>query len=281
MDEFHYRIGWRSRGHLPGAHRGTQSGAGFEFTGNRSLADGGDARRLDIRASLRDPFERWQVRVFAQRSAVPVALVADLSASMAVQGRFDKWATLNRFAQALAWSVGRNGDLFTFVACDDAVRADLFIPPTQRRGALLDLGERLQAARPLSRQGAAGLLQAADWLPQRRSLVFLLSDFHFPLETTRAVLDSLRIHDVVPVVLWDPIETQVPQGRGLLRLQDSETGRHRLIWLRPALRKRWLAAIDARRTELHHLCQERGRAPLILDRAFDPDQVTHYFHAAA
>ena len=245
------------------------------------IVNGGDARRLDIRASLRDPFERWQVRVFNQRSAVPVVLLADLSASMAVHGQFDKWRTLQRFAQALAWSVGRNGDLFSFVGCDDHVREDLFIPPTQRKSALLELDQRLAAARPQARQGAAGLLQAASWLPHRRALVFLVSDFHFPLATSQALFDSLRMHDVVPVVLWDPVETHVPKGRGLLRLQDSETGRQRLVWLRPALRERWLAAIRQRRHDLRQLCEGRGRPPLILEGAFDADRITHYFHAAA
>ena len=281
MDEFHYRIGWRARGHLPGPHRGVQSGAGFEFTGHRSLADGADARRLDIRASLRDPFERWQVRVFAQRSAIPVILLADLSASMAVQGQFDKWDTVRRFGQALSWSVGRNGDLFGFVGCDERVREDLYIPPTQRRSAMLELEERLRLARPQARHQAHGLLEASSWLPQRRSLVFLLSDYHFPLATCEALFDSLRMHDVVPVVLWDPLETRVPAGAGLIRMQDSESGRHRLVWLRPALRKRWLATIAARRQALQHLCSVRGRPPLILEGAFDADQVTHYFHAAA
>lgn len=280
MDEFHYRIGWRSRGHVPGAHRGLQTGAGFEFVGNRNLTDGGDVRRLDIRASLRDPFERWQVRVFAQRSAVPVVLLADLSASMAVQGRFDKWEIVQRFAQALAWSTGRNGDLFTFVGCDDRVREDLYIAPTQRRSTLLELGTRLTAARPLARQGAQGLLEAAAWLPSRRSLVFLLSDFHFPAAMAASVIDSLRMHDVVPVVLWDPVETHVPRGSGLLRLQDSETGRQRLVWLRPALRARWQQAIAQRRDELQRLCDSRGRPPLFLEGAFDADRITRYFHAA-
>ena len=281
MEEFHYRLGWRSRGHLPGAHRATQSGAGFEFVGHRSLANGGDARRLDIRASLRDPFERWQVRVFSQRSAVPVVLVADLSASMAIHGQQDKWATLTRFARTLAWSVSRNGDLFSFVGCDDAVRADLFIPPTQRRGAALELTTRLDAARPAGRSGAGGLLQAFQWLPQRRSLVFLLSDFHFPLAVAEQLLASLRMHDIVPVVLWDPVETCVPRGRGLLRLQDSESGRHRMVWLRPGLQERWRQTLGERRTALRRLCELRGRAALIIERAVDPDQITRYFHASA
>jgi hypothetical protein len=280
MDEFHYRIGWRSRGHMPGAHRGLQSGAGFEFTGHRALTDGGDPRRLDIRTSLRDPFERWQVRVFAQRSAVPVALVADLSASMAIAGRHDKWSTLSAFARTLAWSVARSGDLFGFVGCDDTVRTDLMIPSTQRRSAALEVGDRLAAARPSGPVGASALLEAAQWLPQRRTLVFLVSDFHFPLDTSAALLSSLRLHDVVPIVLWDPIETQVPEGHGLLRLQDSETGRHRLIWLRASLRERWRVAITDRRAALRRLCEAHGRPPLILEQQFDADQITRYFHAA-
>ena len=281
MDEFHYRIAWRARGHLPGAHRATQTGAGFEFTGHRSLSDGGDPRRLDIRASLRDPFERWQVRTFAQRSAIPVTMLADLSSSMAVRGRHDKWSILSKFAQTLAWSVARNGDQFSFVGCDDAVRAELFIPPTQRKGAALDLQQRLEATRPTERAGAAGLLDAWQWLPQRRSLVFLVTDFHYPAAVAEKILASLRVHDVVPVVLWDPVETQVPMGRGLLRLQDSESGRHQLVWLRPALRQRWQQAITERRLALRRLCELHGRPPLIIDAAFDPDHITHYFHAAA
>ena len=281
MDDFFYRIHWRSRGHLPGGHRGTQAGAGFEFTGHRLLTDGADPRRLDIRASLRDPFERWQVRVFAQRSAIPVVLLADMSASMAVQGRHDKWTSVSNLAAAMAWSVSRNGDLFSFVGCDDRVREELFLPPTQRRAASLELASRVRAARPTARAGASALLTAAQWLPQRRALVFLVTDFHHPAGFADALLASLQHHDVVPVVLWDPIETQVPKGRGLLRLQDSETGEHRLVWLRSQLKDAWRNAIAERRQSLLRVCEHHGRAPLIIEDAFHPDQLTRYFHAAA
>lgn len=281
MEEFHYRLGWRSRGYQPGAHRGTQAGAGYEFKGHRSLADGADPRRLDIRASLRDPFQRWQVREFDQRSAVPVVVLADLSSSMAVQGRTDRWQTLMRITAATAWSATRNNDLFSFIGCDHAVRQDLYVPPTARRAAAMAVVDRLAAARPSGATDGAGLLQAPAWLPQRRSLVLLVSDFHHPLERLGTLLDSLRTHDVVPVVVWDPVEAQVPSGRGLLRLQDSETGRHRLVWLRPALRARWAAALQARRTALLELCEHHGRRPLVLEEEFDADRFTDYFHAAA
>jgi hypothetical protein len=235
---------------------------------------------LDIRASIRDPFEQWQARVFSQRSAIPVVVIADLSASMTFQGKHDKWVNVGDFARTAAWSTTRNGDLFSFIACDDQVREDLFLPATLRKSAVLDLQDRLALVRPAPRSSAKGLLEAHRWLPQRRSLVFLVSDFHLPLEMIETLLDSLRAHDVIPVVLWDPIENQVPQGRGLLRLQDSETGRHRLIWLRPSVHDRWEQALLEHQQALSRLFAAHGRPPLMIENAFNADEITHYFHAA-
>lgn len=280
MDEFRYKIDWRSRGHMPGAHQGSQAGAGFEFVGHKPLLDGADPRRLDIRASMRDPFERWQARVFSQRSAIPVIVIGDLSASMTFLGRVDKWQNLCQFVQTAAWSVSRNGDLFSFIACDDAVREDLFLPATLRKGAVMDLTQRLAQVHPTPQANAQGLLDAHAWLPHRRSLIFLVSDFHFPLEMTDALLASLKAHDVIPVVLWDPIEQQVPQGRGIVRLQDSETGTHRLIWLRPSVRARWQSALTERQQSLSRLFAMHGRPPLLIENTFNADEITRYFHAA-
>jgi len=280
MDEFRYKIHWRARSHLPGAHRSTQMGSGFEFVGHKTLADGADPRRLDIRASIRDPFEQWQARVFSQRSAIPVVVISDLSASMTFQGKHDKWDNACLFARTAAWSVTRNGDLFSFIGCDDQVREDLFLPATLRKSAVLDLQDRLDHLRPTPRSGAKGLLEAHRWLPQRRSLVFLVSDFHHPIEMIHTLLTSLRAHDVIPVVLWDPIERQVPQGRGLLRLQDSETGRHRLIWLRHSVRERWEQGLIEHQQALSRIFALHGRPPLMIENAFNADEITHYFHAA-
>lgn len=280
MEEFRYKIAWRARSHLPGAHRSTQTGSGFEFIGHKTLINGADPRRLDIRASIRDPLEQWQARVFSQRSAIPVVVITDLSASMLFQGKHDKWENVCDFARATAWSVTRNGDLFSFIGCDDRVREELFLPATLRKSAVLDLQDRLSQIRPSPRSGAKGLLDAHRWLPQRRSLVFLVSDFHLPIDMLDEILASLRAHDVIPVMLWDTIERQVPQGQGLLRLQDSETGRHRLIWLRPSVRKRWHQGLVERHGALTRLFASHGRPPLMIENAFNADEITHYFHAA-
>lgn len=81
-ETFDYHINWKSRGHHPGQHKSDQRGMGIEFAGHATLIDYPDPRRIDIRQTMRDPMEQIHVRIFNQRSATPVFIANDLSASM-------------------------------------------------------------------------------------------------------------------------------------------------------------------------------------------------------
>lgn len=274
MREFHYRIPWLAANSRPGHHPSAAVGGGFEFRGHVPLLAAPDPRRLDIRASLRDPRGDWQVRSYRQRSAVPVVLVADLSASMGFAGRRRKLDVLADLAESCAYSAYRTGDLFGFVGCDDGVREVL--PPAFARGAGAALAARLREL-ALGR-GAAGLKSAARLL-RRRSLVLLASDFHFPLGQVAEILASFAGHALVPLVLWDDAES-APSGFGLATVRDAETGAERTLLLRPALAERLRGEFERRRAAIADLCLAHGTRPLFLDGAFDADALTEYFFGA-
>jgi uncharacterized protein (DUF58 family) len=274
--EFRYAVGWRAANHLPGTHAGSGLGGGYEFAGYVPFLAHPDPRRLDLRASLRDPFGQWMTRAFRPRAAIPVHVLADLSASLGFRGASSKLDTLAEIAAACAYSAYRAGDSFGFLGCDEAIRWDLHLPCRFHKGAAAELGERLRRFRPQGRS-AAGLSQAAPQLGRRRALVFLASDFHFPLERLAGLLDSLSRHDVVPVALWDSAEYQRLPAFGLACLEDPETGERRRLWLRPALREKFRAAFARRRVELERLCLARGRAPFFVIDRFDADALTRYF----
>ena len=61
---FSYQIPWKSSSLHFGGHRGTQRGLGFEYRGNVPLIDYPDARRMDLRQTLQDPYEQIQVKIF-------------------------------------------------------------------------------------------------------------------------------------------------------------------------------------------------------------------------
>ena len=278
MKEFVYRSQRPALGHFPGHHRSRLGDSGHEFRSHAALQDAPDARRLDLLASLRDPMGQWLVRLASERKAIPVYAVADLSASMGYVGERRRMDDLADFTEALAWSAWRTGDAFGFVGCDEAVRRDWFMPLVRTRGAGVNLGRRLRAHRPAG-QHAAGLLDAHRMLRRQRSLVFLLSDFHLPIEQLDRVLDSLSQHEIVPVLFWDRAEFEPPPARtGLASLTDSETGRQRLLWLRPALRERWIDRIEARQSALEALFRRHRLRPLKLLDGFRADAVTAHFH---
>lgn len=276
LREVWYRLSQPARGQHPGHHRSRGAGAGFEFRDHVPLLDAPDARRLDLHASLRDPFGRWLVRRFEERRATTVAVVADLSASMADDGRPPRRVVLADLVASLAHSAWRTGDAFAFVGCGEQVMADWWQPPTRQRGAGHGLAGRLRRQPPES-PTANGLLQAHRYLPARRSLVFLVSDFLLPPAQVDAVLASLAAHEVVPVVLRQPGDATLPARFGLAQGVEPESGRRPWIVWRPALAARWARADAAHQVELDDCWRRHHCSPLVLPAAFDADAVTRHF----
>lgn len=276
VESFHYRLARRAPGVEPGAHPGTQRGGGMEFRGHANLLSAPDPRRFDIAASLRDPFKQVMVRVYTQRAAVPVRILADVSASMGFSGRSRKMDVLADFVESLALSAYRSGDPISFTGCDSRIREELGLPLTRNKAAGTLLTARLRMFTP-SGSSALGLFEAVERTPPSRSLVFLVSDFHFPEDMLDGLLTRLALHAVVPVVLWDSAEGTVPRY-GIARLFDPETGRERMLLLRPALARRLQEAVAERERALTESCARFGLAPLFVRDRFEADAVTRYFY---
>ena len=275
--EIGYRLDRRAGGIHPGMHAGTESGGGLEPLLHGTLLDGRDPRRLDLLASLRDPLRRLLVRRYRQRASIRVCVLADLSASVGVHGRGDRTAILAGLVSALGYSAGRAGDAFAFFGCDARLREEFVLPPTKVTGAWTGLAARLGAFTPRG-AGSTGLLEALPIIGGRRSLVFLVSDFHFPLDLLDAVLAGLARHQVVPVVLSDSGEHEPAPGFGLVRVADAETGEERTLVMLPALRRRLRAESERRRRALSRCFAAHGVEPIELADRFDADRVNDYFN---
>lgn len=273
-----YRLRWRPSDAFIGAHPGRGDGVGGVFQRHVPLLRHPDPRRIDLRATFRDPLQDLHVRQFARRSAVTVVALVDLSGSMGFEGRVERMRVVAEFCATLAISARRMGDRFGLVGCDAGVRDDVFMLPTRRQGMENEVFDRLQGVVPHG-SSTNGLMVAADRLPARRSLVFLVSDFLMPLRQVDRLLGTLWRHDVVPVVVRDRGEEQDLPAWGLVELRDLETGRRRLAVMRPSLREAWRRAGQARRDALDNLFRARVRAPFHLVDGFDPDALVEHLLA--
>ena len=272
----HYKVQWRARGNYPGHHPSLQRGGGLQFRNHVPLIDAPDPRRFDVRASLRDPFLQIQVRVYQQPSAIPVYVIADLSASMRFGGAASKAHRVAELVAELSYSAYRTGDPFGFIGCADSQTAPLFLAPTIRRAAGLEIAETLRATPPQGKS-SEGLLKAANLLSARRALVFLVSDFHFSTPLLEQLLASLAYHDLVPVILRDRNEDENLPNFGLARVVDRETGRSRMLLMRPELKRQIQQKFAVRQKAQSSLFNQFGRRPLVLHDEFVPDEVTRYF----
>lgn len=273
--EFQYRAPWRAVSCYPGSHQSIQRGGGYEVYGTAPLY-AGDPRRFDLRASLRDPCGQLLVRVYKQRSIVPVIVLADVSASMSFVGQARKFDMLIEFVESLAYSAQLVGDPFAFTACDTRIRDELSLPLTRVRGTGIKLCERLRRWVPTGAD-ASGLLAGAERIPGSHALVFLISDYFLPLPLLRRILDALCVHAVVPVILTDSAERRIP-GTGITHVCDPETQARRTLFLRPAWARRFQQKLVEHRKELTRCLADYDLRPLnVIDR-FEAEVVSRYFY---
>jgi hypothetical protein len=128
--------------------------------------------------------------------------------------------------------------------------------------------------------GIEGLEEAVLHLAGREGLIFLISDFHWPLERLGGVLDFLAHAYVVPMIVWDPAETEPPTGDAFAPLYDAELGTRRTLWIRPKLRTQWRNAVANRRAELDQFFAARAIRPFYVTGTFDGEAMSHYFFEA-
>lgn len=277
IQAFDYEIKWSSTSLMPGLHKSTVSGAGAEFERFAPLRLTRDPKRFDILATLRNPTGEDWGRVNRQISGITVYEIADLSASMGFWGETKKNEILAQFSASLAYSVYRAQDQFGFIGCDTEVLEDFFYPPLRIKGVAYDLGERLLEYVPRGRD-EAGLLEAADLVGGKRSLVFLVSDFHFSFETLKKILGALTVlHEVVPVVIHDSAEFENIPRWGLAWLRDPETGEARLEFFTPWRREKIRRGFEERKERIKEICRSFEARPFFLTDEFIADKMTKYF----
>jgi hypothetical protein len=273
----HYRVSRQASGLRPGAHKSRSAGPGLETDRLAPLQAWPDARRIDVHATLRDPFGRWFVRVPRSRTAVRVEMLVDVSASMAFGTAPRKQDVAADLVAALGETAWRTGDDFGVTAFDTGLVPEWGLSAGRRRGAAVDWARRLRGA-TLAGRGSGGLEAAARTMAGRRgALVFIVSDFLMPPERLSAGLDALGRHAVVPVRIGTAGQFDRWPERGLAEVEDPETGEQRLVWFRPALAQRMREAGRSHAAAVRAICVAHGRAPLELPAGFDADRINGWF----
>jgi len=212
---------------MAGSYLSVFKGQGMHFEEVRQYQPGDDVRTIDWNVSAR--MQDLYVKRFVEERELTVMLLVDTSGSMSfgTRGR-EKRALAARLAALVAFAALKNNDQVGLILFSEEV--ERFVPPKKGRTHVLRLvREILEHESPARRTNIGRALEYLSRVTTRSSVAMLLSDFLEPIASyERELRIANRRHDLVPVVLEDPTERELP-AVGLAAFEDPETGE--LVWV--------------------------------------------------
>jgi uncharacterized protein (DUF58 family) len=230
---------------LAGQYHSVFKGRGMAFSEVRQYQPGDEIRIIDWNVTAR--MNETYVKVFTEERELTVMLVVDVSASeefgSAAQTKSELAAEI---AAQIAFSAIANNDRVGLILFSD--RVEHVIPPKKGRKHVLRVVSDILSFRPEGKGTniSAGLTYLSR-VTKRKSVTFLISDFlATDLEKPMRIVG--RKHDLVPVVIADPLEESFPK-LGMIELEDPETGERLLVDTRSALVRGRFARLQQQRRE--------------------------------
>ena len=205
---------------LSGTYSSVFKGQGLSFREVRGYLPGDDVRWIDwnVSARMNEPF----VKVFVEEREMTVMLVVDLSQSeLWGTRRAPKSRVAAEVCALCAFSAIKNNDRVGLVLTTDVV--EKLVPPKKGDKHVLRVIREILGHAPQSTGTNLKLaLETLSKVANRRSVAFVVSDF-FAQGYERALALASAKHDVIPVVLSDPRDEELPDV-GLATFEDLETG---------------------------------------------------------
>jgi uncharacterized protein (DUF58 family) len=205
---------------LAGQYQSVFKGRGIDFADVREYQPGDDIRVIDWNVSAR--MDDLFVKQFVEERELTVFLLVDASASLGF-GTIGKRKreTAAELAALLAFSAIKNNDRVGLLTFTDQVES--FMPPKKgRKHVLRVITEVLDLSAKGRRTDIAAALEYLSRITRKKAVVFLVSDF-MDDEYARALDIANRRHELIPLVVNDPMEQKLP-NMGLVHFEDPETG---------------------------------------------------------
>ena len=249
-------------------HKSKRQGSGSDFYKKTAFLADPNPRKIDLSSSVTDPFESIYVKSYRQRSKLDVLTLVDGSNSMAVAGKDE---LISQCEQSIRYSVAARNENYHSYLFSHMIQAVNY-------GSLLKEHFALTTPAAKHTNRAEAFNDIERLLPVRRSLVFLLSDFHWSNEKLHQVLNSLSGHYLVPIVIWQSVEyDNFPLWR-FVQVQDAETHEQRLVFITPKQKQLIQDSFSDRKLFLKQQFQIfDSRAFWLIDQ-FSAQPLSEFFH---
>lgn len=208
---------------------------GLELDELRQYQPGDDLRSVDWKATAKTG--KLHVRMKLVDKRVTIIFLVDKSRS----GKFGSFVHTKEDVQSKILSIlvsaaSETGNEIGFVTFTDRVE-NYLQPKAGEKEALKNIKNIL---RETPSSSCTDLNNACKFLNEKTpsaALVFILSDFLAPYNYEQSLKTLSYVHEVLPIVISDRMETDLPDARGFLTVQDMETRTVKFLDISTALQK--------------------------------------------
>lgn len=255
------RLEWtvirRLDGLLHGDYRTLFRGFGLDLADLREYQYHDDVRYIDwnVSARLQTPY----VRVYNEDREITAWFLLDLSPSVDFGSQTKKRSVSTDFVALLARLLTRHGNRVGALFYSD--RVDAVIPARSGRRHVLHVLSRILSRPERTTSETTNLRELLDTafrIMQRRSLVFIVSDFISSPGWAKPLALLGQRHEVMAVRLYDPLEMELPDF-GVIVMQDAETGEQIFVDTHDrGFRRRFTRAAERHEKEIRSALREAG-----------------------
>jgi uncharacterized protein (DUF58 family) len=219
-------IRWMAQHTRLGQHESRQRGSGMDFDQIKEYQQGETVRKVNWAATARKGSLTPLVNAYYEERDLSVILVVDLSASMDFGStRLTKRSLAAEICASLVYSALASHDRVGLLGfASDVV---CYLPPRHTWNYQRAIPQHILTAQ--AGTGAVNFWAVVEsvekWI-KHRSLMFLLSDFltDNTAEIGQALTQLRRKHDLITLLVNDPLEHHLPTAHARLVTCDLETG---------------------------------------------------------
>ena len=272
-NQFTYSISWRSRNNRYGNNLSSKIGNDFEYSGSKNFNDHPDLTRIDIKNSITDPYENIFVKTYNLNNPVNLIAICDISSSVFVAKKND--LVLRELTKIIARSAIEQGDRFSMLCYNDYIKSQNILEPSNNLQYINQWIDSIKLDSVKSSSDASKEIN--KYLPDEKSLIFWITDFHYSIDEIEKILNQLSNHHVIPVFISSENEIKKLPKYGFRKFVDSELNIESEVFLRPSVKEKILKEYRDVKETIFHIFSSKQMKQIIIDEKIDIEKIQKYF----
>lgn len=271
--QFSYSVSWRSKNNSYGNNLSSKIGNDFEYSGSKNFNDHPDLTRIDIKNSITDPYENIFVKTYNLNNPINLIALCDTSSSMSVVKRNN--LIIKDLSKLIAASAIEQADRFSMICYNDIITNNFMLEPGNNLQYINQWIDEVELNSSKSSSSAAKEIN--KYLPKEKSLIFWISDFHYPLDKIEKILNDLSSHHVIPLFISSEDEIKRLPKYGFRKFIDSELDIEHEIFLRPSIKDKILNDYKDTKDKIFQVFSKKQLKQIVVNESVDIESIQKYF----